>query len=187
VQAVVAVQVLRAGSAAAAPIHSGASGAAAAQGRAGGGGALRRSCGSCSIGRPGTHQILQTQTRGLGGHGLQAIEGSTDHSPTAVGQSARSQGRGRAGDHAHSQTAAPAATAHGGGAVHSEIRGENGGEALLLVVVVVQRRLLVRRVGGVRGVQRRQVVVPPRELRRDDVLEVLQESRRLEAGIFQLR
>lgn len=54
------------------------------------------------------------------------------------------------------------------------------------MVVVVQRRLLVRRVGGVCGVQRRQVVVPPRELRRDDVLEVLQESRRLEAGIFQL-
>ncbi|EDV30458.2 uncharacterized protein Dana_GF23304 [Drosophila ananassae] len=54
------------------------------------------------------------------------------------------------------------------------------------MVVVVQRRLLVRDVGGMRRVQRRQMVVPPGELRRDDVLEVLQESRRLEAGIFQL-
>lgn len=118
-QAVVAVQVLRAGGAAASSVDRGASGAAAAQCRAGGGGTLCRSCGACSVGRPGTHQILQAQTRGLGRHGLQSVECATDHSAAPVGQATRSQGRGRAGDHAHSQTAAPAATADGGGAVHA--------------------------------------------------------------------
>lgn len=50
-------------------------------------------------------------------------------------------------------------------------------------MVVMQRGLLVRRM---RGMQRRQMVIPAVELRRDDVLKVLQECRRLEAGIFQL-
>lgn len=51
------------------------------------------------------------------------------------------------------------------------------------LVVVMQRGLLVR---GMRRVQRRQMVISAVELRRDDVLKVLQECRRLEAGIFQL-
>lgn len=50
-------------------------------------------------------------------------------------------------------------------------------------MVMMQRGLLVR---WMRGMQRRQMMIPAVELRRDDVLKVLQECRRLEAGIFQL-
>lgn len=50
-------------------------------------------------------------------------------------------------------------------------------------MVMMQRGLLMRRM---RGMQWRQMMISAVELRRDDVLKVLQECRRLEAGIFQL-